>query len=104
MGLTPVTMSAGNATKLPPPATEFSAPPSNAATKSRHAFRITRYSLLIRNTYRITGSEQKSEETADQAAIDLQSGAGDVAGLFAAQIGDSVPHVSCLAHAAHRHA
>src|SRR5579859_3679267 len=35
MGGTPVNSSAGNAMKLPPPATEFSAPPSTPATKRR---------------------------------------------------------------------
>src|SRR5260370_32887371 len=35
MGGTPVNSSAGNAMKLPPPATEFSAPPSTPAAKRK---------------------------------------------------------------------
>ena len=38
MGGTPVNSNAGNAIKLPPPATAFSAPPSRAAKNSRTAF------------------------------------------------------------------
>src|SRR5437899_2089925 len=37
MGGTPVNSSAGNAMKLPPPATEFSAPPSAPAKKRKMA-------------------------------------------------------------------
>src|SRR5689334_7933085 len=37
MGGTPAKINAGSVTKLPPPATEFCAPPSTAATKSRNA-------------------------------------------------------------------
>src|ERR1700675_4649571 len=37
MGGTPVNRSAGKATKLPPPATEFSAPPSTPAKKRKMA-------------------------------------------------------------------